>query len=79
MDPVGPQQSKKSSTPKVLSQRKGMYDTWESNAPKDLDGGFNTKSGTRRADSPRQYDKWQGTTKGKTKHTYGVHGQNDPD
>lgn len=38
----------------------------------DFGGGFNTKSGTRSADTPKEdgYGKWQGKTKGGITHTY---------
>ncbi len=49
----------------------GELNTWKSNAPKDLGGGFNKKSGTRQADKLSSTNKmFQGTVKGKTTHTY---------
>lgn len=42
-------------------------------------GGFNKKSGTRTTYKARDYDKYKGTVKGATKHTYGVNGENDND
>lgn len=68
MDPVGQQAKIPGSKPNVMFQRRGQANTWASNAPEDLGGGFNDKSGTRRADTPKDWGKWQGTTKGKTKH-----------
>ena len=50
----------------VSKTKRGML----KNPGKDFDGGFNTKSGTRSADTPRMNDKWQGKERGATKHTY---------
>lgn len=70
MDPIGSQNKIDGSKPNVMNQRKGQFNTWSSNAPKNLGGGFNTSSGTRAADKPRSWGPDGGTVKGKTKHTY---------
>ncbi len=69
MDLVGPQ--KKIAGNKHHESRQKLIDE---GAPKDLGGGYNTKSGTREADfasAPYKESQWAGTTKGKIKHTYG--------
>lgn len=75
MDPVGKQgkiagNKYRVSFQKCLDQKVG-----------DLDGGFNKKSGTRSSggDTKDGYTKYQGSVKGKTKHTYGVDGRGDAD
>lgn len=51
----------------VSKTKRGML----TNPGKDFDGGFNTSSGTRSADKPKnETAKFQGTTKGETTHTY---------
>ncbi len=79
MDPVGRQGRIKGNSKGYLKEKLGENNSWESNAPSDLGGGFNTRSGTRKAAGTLNGDEWQGTVKGKTKHTYGVDGKNDPD
>ena len=69
MDPVGAQGKIKGSWLRV-SMDKRLENVG------DLGGGFNKKSGTH---SGKFQDSWQGKTKGKTKHTYGVGGKNDND
>lgn len=70
MDPIGRQKKIAGNSKNYQKTKLGEENSWESNAPSDLGGGFNKKSGTRRADNPSVEDKWQGTVKGKTKHTY---------
>ena len=74
MDPVG--------TQKKIAGNEDRY-AFQKNLDKkvgDLDGGFNTKSGTRKAGGDGVGEsKMQGTVKGKTTHTYGVDGKNDPE
>lgn len=68
MDPVGPQKKIKSNEMNVHSQK-----LMDSPAKKNLGGGFNTSSGTRAADKlSSTNEKFQGTVKGKTKHTYKI-------
>lgn len=52
----------------ISSQKKGLL----KNPGKDFDGGFNKKSGTHSSSKGKLEGRWQGSTKGKTKHTYGV-------
>ena len=74
MDPVGKQgkiagNQYRVTFQKCLDQKVGS-----------LDGGFNTKSGTRKADgSGTNESKYQGGVSGKHKHTYGVDGKGDSD
>ena len=73
MDPIGSQKKIDGSQHNVSKQK---------NLDKKvggLDGGFNTKSGTRKADNGKLESGWQGKVKGKITHTYGVDGQNDED
>lgn len=70
MDPIGPQTKSYPNTKGHQKTKLGEDNSWESNAPKDLGGGFNTKCGTRKSSGGKIEDKWQGTVKGKTKHTY---------
>ena len=74
MDPVGVQKKIAGSDYRETFQKK--LDQKVGN----LDGGFNTKSGTRKADGDGVGEAdYQGTVKGKTTHTYGVDGKNDPE
>lgn len=74
-DPIGPQ-------PKIASDQ--YHVGWQ----KLLDGGGaksryegqrNMESATRKSSGGKLESEWQGKTKGKTTHTYGVNGKNDPD
>ena len=79
MDPIGKQKSIQGNSKNHLKEKLGEENSWESNAPKDLGGGFNKKSGTRKFEEGHMESEWQGTVKGKTTHTYAVDGKNDPE
>lgn len=64
MDPIGPQKKIASSSHNVSKQK-----NLDAKVP-DLDGGFNSKSGTHSAADGKLESRWQGTVRGKTKHTY---------
>lgn len=64
MDPVGPQ--KKISGSKHAEHFQKLLDEKLT----DFGGGFNEKSGTRKTSEGRVEADFQGTVKGKTKHTY---------
>ena len=72
IDPVGSQKKIPGSEQSVSRQK--LQDG--GGAKKSYGGGFNTKSGT---SSTKFSTSWQGTTKGATKHTYGVNGKSDPE
>ena len=70
IDPVGSQRKIPSSEMNVRHQK--LIDKKVGK----LGGGFNTSSGTR---GGKFSTSWEGQTKGKTKHTYGVNGNDDKD
>lgn len=72
MDPVGPQSKLEVKGDRRAGQdgTKNIHKSVLLNEiePRNTEwgGGFNTKSGTRKADTPKMLKKWQGTIKGKT-------------
>lgn len=76
MDPVGVQKGKFPNNKGISKSKLDEENSWESNAPSDLSGGFNEKSGTRKAVGGKVEDEWQGKVKGNITHTFGVDGKN---
>ena len=68
MDPIGPQKKIKSNQHNERFEK--LVDG--GGAKNRYEGERNMSSGTRGADKGRMEGKWQGTVKGKTKHTFGV-------
>lgn len=60
MDPIGPQKDKFPNKRNQLNGKLGEFMTWESNAPKDLGGGFNKESGVRKFEEGRLEHLWMG-------------------
>ena len=70
MDPVGPQKKIKSN-----EYHPGFQKLLDSGGSKSTyPDGLNKESGSHKTSKARDYEEWQGTTKGDTKHTFGVKG-----